>query len=221
MTESMTSAEYLAFRGQPERPKSVKRIMAGRDATAQGKRFEDELDRAHAAYAHTGLAIIDRLPVPTNPMPASWLKEPKMKGRARLLAKKQGFDFYGSFGPAAMGGRLQGRAIAMEAKSTKNFSVSLPIHADGPLRPHQLEALAERWTRFGVYSAVVWINGALRGVLTPDQVAQSWQDYRIGGRGTKTIAWSKFTPYEVRTIDEHGPIDDWLAEIVARVGLTL
>lgn len=208
----MSAAEFLAFQQGGGRQKDAARVLTGRNARAQGDNFEKMLDLAHAAYIHTGIASMDRLPVPTNPMPAKYLADKSMTGRARMLAKKQGFDFYGSMGPAPIGGLLLGRAVAMEAKATQNFTTSLGISKDGPVRPHQVEALAVKYEQFGTMSALVWKNGDLRGVMLGPQLVHAWRDYRIGNR--LSLPWSAFTAYPVHAIDAGGPIEDWLRPVI-------
>lgn len=209
MTESMTSAEFLEHMG-PE--KDAARVIAGRNARADGEDFEKQLDQAHMAYLNLGVASIDRLPVPTSPMPGSWLVDRKKCGLARLLAKKQGFDFYGSLGPEPFGGKFHGRAVAMEGKATKDFKTSLGVGDGGPVRPHQVEALANKYRLFGTMVGIVWRNGDLRGVMLGPQIVTAWQAYRLKQR--KSLPWSGFAEYPVHAIDAGGPIEDWLAPVL-------
>lgn len=213
--DSMTSAEFLAAQGRGK-PKSDKRVLAGGRARAAGKTFEDDLVIAHQVYESLSIASIDQLPVPTNPMPRSWLVDPKKSGMARLLAKKQGFDFYGVMGHK-MGRCFRGRAVAMEAKATADWRTSLGVGDDGPLRPHQLQALAEKAERFGCVSAIVWKNGELRGVLTPAACIEAWRTHRLQTR--KSIPWSAFTPYRLDRVDDGSEIEDWLVPVIGSLPL--
>lgn len=215
MTDTMTSAEFLAFRAGGGREKDPGRQMVGKRSQSQGKGFEAELAHAHDVYERNGIAGIDHLPVSTNPMPRGWLKEPKTHGGiARILSAKQGFDYYGTIGGVSRpADALLGRAVAMEAKATAMHKPSLGITDKGPLRPHQLRALAERFTRFHTLTAIVWRNGEERGVLLPDAIVTAWQDFRLGTR--KSVPWRAFTRYPVHAIDDAGPIEDWLSVLVA------
>lgn len=215
MSDTMTGAEFLAFQAGGGREKSVKAQLAGKRAQSGGKGFEGELAAAHAVYERLGVAAIDHLPVTTNPMPRGWLKDPKAHGgMARILSAKQGFDYYGTIGPnTTPHGDLLGRAVAMEAKASAMHKTSLGITDKGPLRPHQLRALAERHTKFATLTAIVWRNGEERGVLLPDAIVTAWQDFRLGTR--KSVPWRAFTRYPVRALDEAGPVEDWLGVLLA------
>lgn len=213
--DAMTSAEFLTFQAAG-RPKDPHRVIAGTNARAGGEDFERALDQAHAAYLATGTASMDRLPVPTSPMPVSWLRDGKMKGISRMLARKQGFDFYGSMGARPLGGRLIGRAVAMESKATRDFKPSLGIGDKGPLRSHQVQALAEKYGQFGTMVALVWRNGSERGVMLGPDLVDAWQRVRLGV--VKSVSWKGFRPYPVHAIDAGGPIEDWLAPVIAHAG---
>jgi hypothetical protein len=193
-------------------------ILAGARAQADGQQFESTLDRTHAAYRDYGLARIDRMPVPT--APAGQLRGYRLPrqlyGMLRVLTKRQGFDYYGTFGPNAGPrhefGRWFGLSIAMEAKSTAEAHSSLRIIGKdgkgGGIRIHQLDALADSYLDFGVISVVVWRNGPDRLVLLPPAVALARDRFRAGGR--KSVPVAEFTSFDVVPYDRYPVVEDWL-----------
>ncbi len=225
MTESMTSAEFLAQQGQ-ERQKNPDRVLRGKRTQRDGKNFEAFIDQANDQYMIGGLANIVKLPVGTQPMPKTWLKRDhaKMSGIARILSERAPFDYYGTLGmcgPAGDESRWFGRAVGMECKSTIE-SKRIAVGPKSTIKEHQLKACAEAWSKFGTIAVIVWNNGDDRGVLLPDKIVRAWQRYRLGARGSKGIPWEEFTPYTIRRIDGDGPnIEDWLKPVLSFMKLHL
>lgn len=156
---------------------SPERVRGGRDAQSGGKAFEECLEITHDVYRTNGVADIFRLPVETQPMPRTWLKDPTKGGIARLLAKRQRADYLGTL--------KGGRCIQMEAKSTIAREKSLPIRRpdqDGfGLKAHQLSSLVNAY-KLGALVAVVWRNGPEGLVLVGPDLARFWEEFRLAQR---------------------------------------
>ena len=187
------------------------RVETGRAASKRGDSFEDELAHANGAYLRLGIAKVRKLPVPTR----------ATGPRNRVVIARQGYDFQGTFGPAAGPGdwpsAWHGLSIAMESKITSKGAPSLPIKmatsgkkrgGGSGLGEHQLKALAEEYRDFGAASCVVWRNGDAGLVLTPDKILETWLDYEAGGR--KSIPKDRFETYDVVPYPDAGEIHDWL-----------
>lgn len=154
----------------------------GRAAQESGASFESALESAHEFMRLNELALINKLPVPTVAV--------KGNPQFRRLVEKQGYDYFGTFGPAA--GVLHGRAIAMEAKRTSQKMNALPIRREsGGIKPHQLYAL-DRASRFGAVAVVVWRNVDRRLLLPPRGVRNATIAY---DRGVRSIPVEDFIEY--------------------------
>lgn len=208
--------------------RAVKRHVAGVQGQESGQDFEQALSQSHEAYLAGGLAWIDQLPVPTVPVRGELAQSIAARlGAARLgglrqLSRRQGYDFFGHFGPEAGPptdpGAWHGLAIAMEAKRSTEQTTSLPIasprmekghiaYGTG-LRDTQLDALVAAYMDFGVVSAVVWRNGNQGLVLLPDAIHAAWAAFHAGGR--KSIPVSQFQPYDVVDYPRTFNVHDWL-----------
>lgn len=190
-------------------------VLAGARAQADGQRFENMLDIAHATYRSYGIADIYQLPVPTAPA-----KTPPF----RILSHRQRFDYVGVFGPNAgprgNPGAWFGLAIAMEAKASAKRKPSLPIIDDrkrgargAGIKYHQLDSLVRTWLDFGSVAALVWRNGQDRLVLLPPDLLTSLEDFLADRR--KSIPADRFTafdvvPYEARGRGRDPVVEDWL-----------
>lgn len=198
------------------------RRNGARLAQASGRMFENALEGAHDYYRWANVADVFRLPVPTQPMPKSWLRDPRQFGTARMLASRQRADYFGAFGPEA-GPRLHGRAIAMEAKHYSERVASMLILRDNQkgagLKIHQLEALVDGWRRFGIVGVVVWGNGlagnlfdrAERGVLLPPALEAALFGFRV--KGATRIPFAECTFYDRRSDGPSG--ERWLEPVIA------
>lgn len=216
---------------------SLDHTLRGLAAGRSGASFERELDLVHDAYRRERVATVQRLPVPTVPMPRSHLSPAGIAatgGSARRLGERQGFDYQGWFG--VRGGttqepaRYRGLAICMEAKANDRPCPSLPIIAKGRvgrsitgkkrnggggLKEHQLRALVEA-ARDGAVACVVWRCGP------PDHRepggSETFRGVLLGpaiiaaleafeAGGRRSVPRSAFTPYSVLP----GTIfEDWL-----------
>lgn len=155
---------------------SIGRVLGGSSAQAGGKHFEAELGSMHAAYEGAGVAKIWQLPVETQPMPRSWLRQAQQGGIARILSARQLCDYTGYL----MG---SGRAVIMEAKATKAEERSMAIVKAGTngagLKEHQLKALSQA-AQYGALSCLVWRNGPNDLLIRGDLLVSLWQEFRIG-----------------------------------------
>lgn len=172
--EIISIEEFNALNGSS--PKKAAAVHRGKVSQAQGKAAELNLEITHQAYKADGLALIYQLPVPTAPMPRSWLRNPAQGGIGRILAKRQAADYYGTL--------KGGRSILMEAKSQSTRTLGLNIIAPGPKEGHglkeiQLEGLVE-CHKMGGLAALVWCNGPERLVYDGKFLAQAWNQYRMG-----------------------------------------
>lgn len=171
MDESVTAADWNRSRAKANQ---------GKSAQLGGRGFEGALEFTHDTYRRSRRADVFKLPVSTQPMPRSWLADPKRFGVGRILAERQRADYVGTFGD----GHYRGRALAMEAKATTDRQASLPILRDGEkgfgLKLHQLEHLVRGWTDFGCVGVVVWKNGHERLLILPDILAWYFNEFRLG-----------------------------------------
>lgn len=171
-TQTMTFAELEAHQLGGKKRIDVQR---GRAAAGSGKDFEKDLELQHLRYRTEGSADIFKLPVSTQPMPPSWLRDPRKAGIARLLAERQRADYCGTL--------KGGRCIQMEAKATKELERSMnvvrPDMTGGGLKLHQFEALV-RARELGALAAVVWQNGPQLLVLAGADLGKAWYEYRLG-----------------------------------------
>lgn len=193
---------------------SEARIQGGRDAQAGGKQFEADLELTHQVYLKTKMADICRLPVNTQPMPRSWIIDPKKHGGiARILSERQRADYFGISGPAMRtvdNDYTLGRCIQMEAKSQLEATKGLTILPKGKtghgLTAHQIAGLVQAY-EFGAMVAVVWRNGPNRLVFTGAVLEKAWREFRLGQIKRLEAAWA--TPYEYRR-EQGVMIHDWL-----------
>lgn len=199
---------------------TLRGLVAGRS----GASFERDLDFVHDLYRRDGVATVNRLPVPTVPIPPAWLTEHgrlQCGGMARRLASRQGYDYSGWFGrrggtdeePAA----YAGHCIAMEAKVSgkrKSSIAVVPENVKGSgVQIHQLRALADA-ARDGAIACLVWRCGdphsrddaeTFRGVLLPPAIIAAVEAFDRDGR--RSIPRHEFTPY---TLLPRTDIEDWL-----------
>lgn len=209
------------------------RARVGAEANRAGAQFEKALDEAHAVYREMGYAMIERRPVDTSPMPKNWLSRlgtEKTGGRARILSKRAGYDFYGALGPYAGPdddlAAFFGRSVAMEAKHTQTEKTRLPISGDhlksrgGGLQEHQLRNLVTHHLDYGGVSTVVWKNGSDRLVLLPDMLVRALEDFEK--KGLRSVPESWFVPYKVLPSVElradgrttrYRDVEDWLQPV--------
>lgn len=188
---------------------SLRNVISGTKAARIGKDFERVLALTHTAYADHGLARIDKLPVPTVYAGS---------GYYRVVAR-QGYDYIGSFGPnsgpKAHPSMYLGLSIAMEAKANDKTKSSLAIvestKTSGGVSVHQLAALSEGYTEWGMVSAIVWGNGDDLLVLPPDGVVRAMERFQGGER--KSIPASDFLSVDRVTYPQHPIVVDWLFEI--------
>lgn len=163
--------------GEPGSGASVSRVLGGASAQAGGKAFEQSLDEMHGVYEAALFAKVWKLPVETQPMPRSWLRNPQHGGIGRILSARQLCDYTGYlFGT--------GRSVIMEAKATKNEERSLPIIKAGAksgsgLKEHQLKALAEA-VNAGAMAVLLWRNGPHDLMIRGQGLVALWQEFRIG-----------------------------------------
>lgn len=196
-------------------------ILAGVAAQADGQAFEHTLNLTHAAYRETGMASIDQMPVPTAPAAATLsryrVRVPyKMLAILRILKRRQGYDYWGTFGPNAGPsydlGRWFGLSIAAEAKSTTKRQSALRLldekQGGGGMKMHQLNALADSWRDFGVISVIIWRNGSERYVLLPPAVLLARDRFRDGGRHSVPVA--EFESFDAVRYPRHPIVEDWL-----------
>lgn len=222
MSESMTAQEFLEY-SRGGREKDPVQQLRGKAIQSAGKLFEAELSDANAEYLREGMARIEQLPVATQPMPRTWMArehQPK-SGIARILSERAPFDYYGTLGlVGARPWNIRGRAIAMEAKATKDWKRSIGIgDKSGTLKAHQLHACATAWRDFGTITVIVWRNGDHRGALMPDQIIEADQKYRIGSK--KSIRWDKFMPYPLESINGGRIIEHWLKPVISFININL
>lgn len=215
-TMSAEEAQALLFGGGPgARVKDPRRILTGRLAASSGDEFEKALDDTHAVYARDGRALLEKLPVKTSPMPRSWLRNKEQAGMARILSGRARFDFYGTLGIDLLPG-WPARAVAMEAKNTRERTTSLPIIAHdrkgSGLQEHQLHACVEAAGRFGTLAVVVWNNGGERLVFLPPALAAAWRAFRLGQR--KSLSVDTAVPYPNPEHPHAASFEDWLTPAV-------
>ena len=204
--------EFLGGRREPD----AKRIVAGLKARFSGEDFEAALETTHQVYAHEGVALLEKLPVATAPMPKAWLS-PAGRSRAgicRILCQRARFDYYGTLGPEAGGGR-NGRAVAIEAKHSQHEAPSLPI-VEGTmhrgLAVHQLKACAEAAARFGTLACVVWKAADHRVLFPPsvliEAVRENWRALpAVDGLPYRVRVWNG------RRLEDWWPaLEQWLAK---------
>lgn len=180
--------------------------LAGR-----GSDFEKSIGKGLKAYAAAGVAQMDFMPVPTAPAGV----RSKSGAQLRVLKGKAPFDVYGF--------TLDGDAhfVGCELKDSKR-EARLPLVGMGKkgngVQFHQMSALASVAKNRGI-ARLVWCNGGEVGVLDNTGILQVWEIFldadastqsgRTPARGSKSIAWERFTPTKIKVF--HGePIEDWL-----------
>ena len=191
-----------------------KRSRRGKRSAAEGKAWERELEWTHKGYLECGVAMIDKVPVPTVPV---MIGQGKAKRMFRRFSERTACDYIGCVAVPP----FNGRTAMMEAKHTAKEAPSLVVVLRGSgsgLQFHQLAAL-HRVRKFGGYGCVVWKNGDQRLILLPDQItvwhAQALRMVSIGRKSMKipVRVFESFERQELRNMDSGAPWGDaenWL-----------
>ncbi len=185
---------------------AIRSIIGGAKASRIGKDFEDALDITNRAYEAHGHVWMRKLPVPTV----------YIGNGLRRLSAKQGWDYYGLFGPNAgpkgNEGMYYGLAIAMEAKATEKSKASMPVTestaSGGGISYHQLKSLAHVIQDWGMVGVIVWMNGGDLMVLLPDDILAA--KVMFDDKVRKSIPRDMFTAAEVVSYPNHPHVFDWL-----------
>jgi hypothetical protein len=210
---------------------TLRRSQTGARAFAIGRDFEEAIDHANGVYKITQIALLEKLPVPTSPMPQAWRAGDKGRGIARILSGSARFDYYGTLGPwlgylddVSVANPFAGQAVAMEAKHNAKRKPSLPIipaattkggkkRSGGGLQEHQLRAAVEAWRGFRTIAVVVWMNGPdERLIFMPDQLAAAFDDFRLGK--VSSIKATAALEYPVGRHRHAGEFEDWLEPVL-------